>query len=127
MLLEQARSFGRVYLFVDALDRIERRLAFGLLEALDDIRGGTENVSIMVSSPEILEYHRRLSLAREHEVCANDEEVSQFVRRRIAKSAPSMMYKMVQQDKNFESEIQETLKKRSDGMYVLQFFHACTS
>jgi hypothetical protein len=116
MLVEQARGFEHVHIFVDALDRMERKLVFRLLDALDDFQSVANNVSIMVSSPEISEYRQRLSLAREHEVQADQEELALFVRCRIESSAPSTMYKMVQRDSGLQSEIQDVVKDKSDGM-----------
>jgi hypothetical protein len=54
MLVEQACIFERVYILIDALDRMDRKLVFGLLDALDDFQSSAKNVNIMVSSPEIL-------------------------------------------------------------------------
>jgi len=122
MLIEQSRSLGRVYILVDAMDRVDRNLAFRLLDALEALQNATGNVSIMVSSPEIRGYRSRLGLAREHTVCGDDREVSVYVRRRIARSSPSLMHTMVQEDEDLESEIQEIVKEKSDGMYVSQSF-----
>jgi hypothetical protein len=119
MLVEQARIFERVYIFVDALDRMDRKLVFSLLDALDEFQSSAKNVSIMVSSPEILEYRQRLSFAREHNVYADQEELARFVRCRIARSAHSTMYRMALEDKELESNIQTTIEKKADGMSVL--------
>jgi len=126
MLVEQARIFERVYIFVDALDRMDRKLVFSLLDILDDFQSSAKNVSIMVSSPEILEYRQRLSFAREHIVYADQEELARFVRYRIARSAHSTMYRMAREDKDLESTIQTTIEKKADGMCVRQSLHTFT-
>jgi hypothetical protein len=127
MLIKQARSFERVYIFVDALDRVERKLVFGLLRALEYIQSIAENMSIMVSSPEILDYRNRLPHAKIHKVRANAKELALFVHRRIARSGPSMMYKMVQEDKELELEIQEIVEEKASRMCVSQIVHAMRS
>lgn len=116
MLVEQARGSERVYIFVDALDRMESRLVFQLLTALNNFQDRAKNVSIIVSSPEISEYRQKLDRAREHEVCANEEEMALFVHHHIERSEDSIMYTMTREDKALESQIQAIVREKAGGM-----------